>query len=166
MTEPRPRTWSQTRASRLRLNGYPTGFPVHVTARTHEGKPFFVQTTLADAVFRVLRSHERTLAAVLMPDHVHWILDCSEKAPRAVADFKSLSTHLAWEEGHAGNLWQRSYFDRVIRGEEGIENTIRYVLANPVRARLVENAEDYPWSYERFEILAGDRVGRLGRRGE
>ena len=87
-----------------------------------------------------------------MPDHLHWLLDCAEKAARAVSDFKSLSTHLLWDLGFRGKLWQRSYFDHVIRDSEGLAETVRYVLANPIRAGLSQHVDEYPWAYDRFGI--------------
>ena len=152
MEPPLPRTWSRHRASLLRLDHYPEGYPVHVTIGTHERRAVFSSSPLADLVFRILKTHERTLAAVVMPDHVHWILDCMERAPEAVKDFKSLSTRLAWDLGVEGRLWQRSYFDRVLRDRESLAKTVRYVLANPIRAGLVGRLGEYRWGYDRFRL--------------
>ena len=48
--------------------------------------------------------------------------------------------------GWQGPFWQASYYDHVVRRDEDIEAVRDYVLENPVRAGLVENAEDYPCS--------------------
>ena len=152
MSHSQYRTWKRTRASPLRLDYYPAGHPTHVTIRTDGRRQIFANSEIARIVFRLLRSHERTLAAVLMPDHLHWLLDCAEKTPRAVSDFKSLSTHLFWENGFQGKLWQRSYWDHVIRDAEGLATAVRYLLANPHRAELAENVDEYPWCYDRFGL--------------
>ena len=48
---------------------------------------------------------------------------------------------------HTGNsLWQESYFDRVLRDDEEMERTVRYVLENPVRKGLVNAFDEYPFS--------------------
>ncbi len=43
-------------------------------------------------------------------------------------------------------LWQRSYYDHVIRKEENLKDIIRYIWGNPVRKALVTNYRDYPFS--------------------
>lgn len=43
--------------------------------------------------------------------------------------------------------WQHESFDRVIRDAEELESTIRYVLNNPVKAGLVDEWQDWPFSY-------------------
>ena len=63
-----------------------------------------------------------------------------------VRDFKSYTTRIAWSQGWKGRLWVRSFYERVVRGERDLGETCQYVLGNPVRAGLVESAEDYPYS--------------------
>jgi len=41
--------------------------------------------------------------------------------------------------------WERSFYDRIIRARE-LGNKVRYVLNNPVRARLVSDWRDYPFT--------------------
>ncbi len=43
-------------------------------------------------------------------------------------------------------LWQEGYYERVLRSDEATETVVRYVLDNPVRAGLVQRAEDYSFS--------------------
>jgi hypothetical protein len=40
-------------------------------------------------------------------------------------------------------LWQRYGFERVLRPEETTASAIRYILENPVRARLVRTIDEY-----------------------
>lgn len=42
-------------------------------------------------------------------------------------------------------LWQKSYYDHVLRQEEDLQAVARYIWANPVRANLVQNTNDYPY---------------------
>jgi hypothetical protein len=48
-------------------------------------------------------------------------------------------------------IWQRSFWDRVTRSSDGLEAVIDYILANPVRAGLVREAGEYPWSVVKWE---------------
>jgi hypothetical protein len=43
------------------------------------------------------------------------------------------------------SLWQRSYFDHVVRREEALEGMANYTWTNPVRSGLVSRIRDYPW---------------------
>ena len=43
-----------------------------------------------------------------------------------------------------GHLWQRGYYDHAIRTDENLRNVARYIVANPLRAGLVERIGDYP----------------------
>ena len=49
--------------------------------------------------------------------------------------------------GRTGSFWQHESYDHTIRDEAEWRRTVRYVLNNPVSARLVEEWEDWEWSY-------------------
>jgi hypothetical protein len=49
-----------------------------------------------------------------------------------------------------GRVWQRRFYDHVIRGEEDWRTKLHYLHGNPVRAGLMESAADYPWSSASF----------------
>ena len=44
----------------------------------------------------------------------------------------------------SGSLWQRAYYDRAARKDDDIRRIARYIVANPLRAGLVQNIGDYP----------------------
>ena len=82
---------------------------------------------------------------VIMPDHVHFILclnGLAENAPtlgKVVGAYKSLTT-VAWikyiEEANTTwpfPLWQRNYFERVIRDQGELEQTRQYIRDNPLK---------------------------------
>ena len=86
------------------------------------------------------------LAAVIMPDHVHFIVSSAEDRELSVGDFshgfkRTLRRHLGsqlWE-------WQRGCFDRLLRSDENLWTKWIYVKDNPVRHRFVQKAEDWPY---------------------
>jgi hypothetical protein len=43
-------------------------------------------------------------------------------------------------------LWQPSYHDHIVRGDDDLEATIDYILGNPVVAGLAEDAYAYPFT--------------------
>ena len=44
-----------------------------------------------------------------------------------------------------GRLWQRGYYERVLRDEDHTRDVIRYILQNPVRAGLAKSPDEYPF---------------------
>ncbi len=81
-----------------------------------------------------------------MPDHFHWLValeNCSLR--RLMRETKSLATReVNLSSGRNGSLWQQGFHDRALRREEDLVKVARYVVANPLRARLVEKLGDYP----------------------
>ncbi len=49
-------------------------------------------------------------------------------------------------QGRSGALWQRSFYDRVIRDERQLIETLEYVHRNPVEAGLAVAPEEYAFS--------------------
>ena len=87
------------------------------------------------------RGMAETLAYVVMPDHLHWLLALGEtqSLSRLVGGIKSAYAH------HAGRrIWQHGYHDHAVRREEDLLHLARYVVANPLRAGLVRKLGDYP----------------------
>jgi len=113
---------------------------------TWRRRAVFTNGNLADSVFSVFSKHPATLAAVLMPDHVHWVVSSGDDLARLVGCTKSISTRISWRFGSRGKLWQRSFYDHVIRSEDELRVTIEYVRNNPIRSGLVADIDDYPWS--------------------
>lgn len=94
-------------------------------------------------------SHVRLDAFVIMPDHMHGILVLDRRSGRApaigrigagslgavVRSFKSAVTARINSEFGArrGGIWQRNYFDQIIRSHSDLDRVRRYVRDNPVR---------------------------------
>jgi REP element-mobilizing transposase RayT len=83
-----------------------------------------------------------------MTTHYHAVVDGPvERLSPAVQWFQS---HYAREHnarfGRKGALFRSRFSSWVIHDEEHYEYTVAYVLDNPVRAGLVERAEEWPWS--------------------
>jgi putative transposase len=86
------------------------------------------------------------IAYCFMPDHLHVLVEgTSERANlrEFVRVFKQRSS-FQWKRRHGQTLWQRSYFEHVLRGEEDTVAVARYLLSNPVRAGMVSSPEEYP----------------------
>ena len=55
-----------------------------------------------------------------------------------------------------GNFWQAQYHDHAIRKDEVLEKAVLYCLNNPVRAGIVERAEDFFWSSAKAHVYGED----------
>ena len=87
------------------------------------------------------------IAYCFMPDHLHLLVEGTNPASTLtefVRVFKQRSS-FQWKRMFGSQLWQRSYFERVLRNHESSIDVARYVLANPLRAGMVDSVEDYPF---------------------
>ena len=80
---------------------------------------------------------------VVMPDHVHALIQFSGELPmeRAVRAWKS------WTAKQLGTAWQRGWFDHRLRRDESWREKAAYLLNNPVRSGLVDDAGDWAWIF-------------------
>jgi REP element-mobilizing transposase RayT len=81
-------------------------------------------------------------AATIMPDHVHLVLGFPPEANvgKSIRDWKR------WTARALRFDWQRDFFEHRLRGEENFQEKTRYVLENPVRAGLIGDWRDWPWT--------------------
>jgi len=141
----------------LRLRNFDYSDPNHVYFLTicarHLSFPF-LNAALADEVISSLHHLRRgkgipLYCYCLMPDHLHMVVSPSESTgsvSKVVQGFKSFTTRRAWGHGIKGKLWQKSFYDHIVRKEEDLRSICEYILANPVRRGLVGKAEDWPYS--------------------
>ena len=83
---------------------------------------------------------------VIMPDHVHWLFQLSENEtlPNIINLFKGRTARILNQyRNNKGKFWQAAYYDHAIRKDEDIKQVARYIVANPLRAGLVDRIEDY-----------------------
>ena len=142
---------------RMRLEGFDydaPGFAYSITICTHRGKQVFGEPRAAQAVVAELRRlGGEGIASVhcycVMPDHVHVVLSVREGGPGLPSAIRRLKTWVCrrlHEAGTEGPVWQRSYYQHIVRAEEGLAEVCEYVLANPVRKGLAAAPEQWPYS--------------------
>ena len=87
----------------------------------------------------------RLLAWVIMPNHVHAMIEQIEGFPMGgiVQGWKSFTSKAINKlQGTAGAVWAADYFDRFIRDEAHYLATLRYIEHNPIAAGLAVKAHD------------------------
>lgn len=74
----------------------------------------------------------------IMPNHIHLIIELKNNGmidlSNAISQIKSKSTNLLQYK----NLWQKNYYERIIRDENEYNNIVNYIVENPYR-------EKYNW---------------------
>ena len=122
-----------------------------VTFVVRDRRPIFQDFHLARRVVAELRAADqaglsRTLCFVVMPDHCHWLVSLENGTlSNAIGRVKARSTKSINRFcAQAGPLWQTGFHDHAVRKEEDLRDLARYVVANPMRAGLVERIGDYP----------------------
>lgn len=86
---------------------------------------------------------------VIMPDHVHFFVSPRKREAilaKYVQALRSLVTRNLRPLGYPYPLWQREFFDHLLRAGESYEQKWNYVFWNPVRHGLVQRAEDWPYA--------------------
>lgn len=101
------------------------------------------------AISGSLSSDEATLVCwVLMPDHFHAVLRLTGQAclSRCVQKLKGRSSMVCRKTmRRPAPVWARAFHDHAVRDDEDLATLARYVVANPVRAGLVDNVLEYSW---------------------
>jgi putative transposase len=131
-----------------------------VTTCTFRRRPILATPQAAAILTEELRGarerHGWNIARyVVMPDHVHFFC-APRRDARELESFMGMwkqwtAKRMIRELGFARPVWQLEFHEHLMRSEESCVEKWEYVWLNPVRAGLVERAEDWPFSGEIFE---------------
>ena len=92
---------------------------------------------------------------VIMPDHIHLFAAFGPESISLSKWMKSLKNAISKtlkSATFAPPHWQKGFFDHVIRSAESYEQKWLYIRDNPVRAGLVESADDWPYAGEIWKL--------------
>ena len=138
-----------TRLARIAVSN----IPYHITQRGNRRQPVFFgeddyRTYLHFLREQSLRWGLQVWAYCLMTNHVHLIVvpNSEQSLARGIGETHRRYTRaINFREGWRGYLWQ-GRFASVPLDEPYLMAAMRYVEHNPVAAKLVVHAEEYPWS--------------------
>ena len=88
-------------------------------------------------------------AFVLMTNHVHLLLTPSDEqgvSRMMQAQGRKYVQHFNFTYGRSGTLWEGRYKSTVVDADNYLLTVYRYIELNPVRAKMVAHAAEYPWS--------------------
>ena len=123
-------------------------------AKGEYGPTYLQQLAIAWLVADSLRYFDGTvynlLCYCLMPNHVHAVVRLLEEAPPLVKTLQRLKSYTASKANkllaRSGAFWQAESYDHIVRKGE-LERIVAYVLENPVKAGLVKDWEQWPYTY-------------------
>jgi len=137
-------------------------YPHHVVQRGHNRQVVFAAEQDYQRYISDLRELKdvfgvKVYAYCLMTNHVHLLLAPDE----AIAGLGQLMKALAARatryrnrlEGRTGTLWESRYKSSVVESDAYLLACCRYIELNPVRARMVADARDYPWSSYQMRVM-------------
>lgn len=143
---------AQPHAVNLRKGRYTNrGLHYFLTASVADRRQIFTEPEQAFVVLDAIRwlrdvGEFSVEAAVVMPDHLHLAGRLGDSTlEKVMHTLKSYSANRLAKLGIDTPIWQKGYYDHAIRDDHDYEVRMRYLIENPVRAKLVERPEDYPF---------------------
>ena len=143
------------------------GYPHHVIQRGNNRQPIFATLGDRQLFLELLEQNAKKFAVhihayVLMGNHFHLLAtpqaqDALPQMMQAVG--RRYVRYYNDSQGRSGTLWEGRYKSTVIQTERYLLACMVYIDLNPVRAGLVAQARDYPWSSHGHYI--GQRQDRL-----
>jgi REP element-mobilizing transposase RayT len=138
------------------------GYPHHVTQRGNRRADVFETDDDRHAYLRFLKKYgERhgldIWAYCLMTNHIHLVAvpEREESLARALRDAHTVyAMRFNTRTQMSGHVWQGRFYSCVL-DESHLWAAVRYVERNPVRAGMVDRAEDHPWSSARAHCGLG-----------
>lgn len=139
------------------------GLPHHITQRGNRRQDtFFCEEDYL--AYKILMAEWCASCGVaiwaycLMPNHVHLIAvpESEDGLRRAIGEAHRRYTRMVnFREGWRGHLWQ-GRFASFVMDERYLLAAARYIELNPVRAKLTDKAEGYPWSSAAAHVSGKD----------
>jgi putative transposase len=143
------------------------GYPHHVIQRGNNRQAIFASAADYQMLLDLLHDNARKFGValhsyVLMTNHFHLLAtpESPDSLPQLMqAVGRRYVRHFNDSQGRSGTLWEGRYRSTLIQTERYLLACMVYIDLNPVRAGLVAEARDYPWSSHAHNV--GLRVDRL-----
>ena len=131
-----------------------TDFPYHVTARCNNKEHFHptIQETwliISNELKEIVERYEcRLHAFVLMPNHFHLLISTPKDDLGIVMQsfLLKITKKINSKTGRTGRVFGSKYHWSLIDNEQYYDCVLKYIYRNPVKARLSESVEQYPYS--------------------
>jgi len=106
------------------------------------------------------RQRYQIFCLVVMPDHVHMLMQPLEKSDNKFWSLSSIlhsmksysSKQIPKVMKHIGTVWQDERHDHIVRDEREFQVFWEYIRQNPVKAGLSVTPEEYPFFWQIYEV--------------
>jgi len=106
------------------------------------------------------RQRYQIFCLVVMPDHVHMLMQPLEKSDNKFWSLSSIlhsmksysSKQIPKVMKHIGTVWQDERHDHIVRDEREFQVFWEYIRQNPVKAGLSLTPEEYPFFWQMYEV--------------
>ena len=144
------------RSARLAVSGYPH----HLIQRGNNRQPVFLDDEDRSRYLTMLRDVLREQgvalhAYVLMDNHIHLLATPGEGRALSRLMQRLGTWYAGWfnhRHGRTGALWEGRFRSSLLETDAYLLVCMRYVENNPVRAGMVDRAEDFRWSSARHHV--------------
>lgn len=141
------------KVARLPAQNYLGRQTYFVTICCDHRAPHLHEQTTAHGILALLQEcaacHSFVLHAFcLMPDHLHVLAEGTRDRcdlPEFIRLFKQ-RTSFEFRKSHRRPLWERSYYDHILRPSDRVEDVACYIWWNPVRQKLCARPHEFPYS--------------------
>ena len=134
---------------------------VFITAVTNDRYPYLESkqdiNLFLETIRKVREFHPfRLLAYVILPDHFHWLMKVDDPAGDFSQVMHSIKRNftLNYKKEHNKktpiSIWQKRFWDHVIRDEKDLEHHFDYIHWNPIKHGYVQRPEEWPNSTYQF----------------
>ncbi|MCL1045424.1 transposase [Shewanella electrodiphila] len=144
-----------------KLRVSPIGIPQHVTQRGNNRQACFTSEQDFKAYSGWLKDHAKKFhveihAWVFMTNHVHLL--CTPLHPNSISQMmQALGRQYVRYFNHTykrtGTLWEGKFKSCLVQSEDYLIQLYRYIELNPVRANMVTDPAEYPWSSYQINAL-------------
>lgn len=142
-----------------------------ITTVTQNRKPLFNDKLACELFINLLTYHKfsssyNIKAFVIMPDHVHFIIqpmgkyNISEIMKKIKGSFSRYYNQL---NKSTGTVLQKGFYDTVIRSEKQLREIMDYIHHNPMQKGIVSEVQDYYYSSYSYYFDSDDRFGLVLR---
>ncbi|MCY1414345.1 Transposase IS200 like protein [compost metagenome] len=130
-------------------------YPHHIVQRGHNRQVVFAEESDFQRYLSDLRDIKdafgiKVYAFCLMTNHVHLLVAPGDSLSGLSQLMKTLAARTTRYrnrlEGRSGTLWESRYKSSLVQSDAYLLACSRYIELNPVRARMVDDAANYPWS--------------------
>jgi putative transposase len=130
------------------------GYPHHIIQRGNNRQAIFAGNSDYETLLAMFEEHARKLRVavhgyVLMSNHFHLLAtpETSDGIPQMMqAVGRRYVRYFNQAQLRTGTLWEGRYKSNLIQAERYLLACMAYMDLNPVRAGLVREPGDYPWS--------------------